>query len=87
AADVVVPPELNIPRLLEILPPGADVTVMSLPRADHTLEQPSGRDAAGIWKFPRKAPGLFDAMSAWLAGRGFMSPQPRLPVPRSFPPN
>jgi len=48
---------------------GSDLTVKRLPRADHRLETPMGRDETGRWDWPRIAPGLFEAVDEWIAAR------------------
>jgi alpha-beta hydrolase superfamily lysophospholipase len=75
--DTVVPPSENAPRLAGSLD-ATLVTVLVFPRANHALEVPAGSDAEGRWRFPRKAPGVFEAIHAWLLGnvlaqhRGFI---------------
>lgn len=65
--DTVVPPAENAPRLMRLLE-GAPAAVLVFPRGNHTLEVPAGLDEEGRWRFPRKAPGMFEAIDAWLRG-------------------
>ncbi len=66
--DTVVPPEENVPEMRCLLA-HTDLTVISFPRADHSVETPAGPDPGGRWRFPRKAPGYFDAIRSWLRSR------------------
>lgn len=63
--DTVVPPEENVPQMRRLLS-ATDLTVVTFPRADHTVETPAGPDGSGQWRFPRKAAGYFDAIRSWL---------------------
>ena len=65
ADDVVVPPADNVPVLLRHAR-GRNVTVLVVPDANHTLEVPGGRDAAGRWRFPRRSPAAIESTMGWL---------------------
>lgn len=65
--DTVVPPRENAPHLMAMLE-ATSVALLIFPRANHAVEVPAGPDAEGRWRFPRKAPGMFDAIDAWLRG-------------------
>jgi uncharacterized protein len=69
--DSVVPPAGNAPHLKR-LAAASPVTVLVFPRGNHALEVPAGMDGEGRWRFPRKAPGFFDAIDAWLRGTVLM---------------
>jgi uncharacterized protein len=69
--DSVVPPAENVPRLMLLLA-ATSVTVLVFPRANHVVEVPAGMDDEGRWRFPRKAPGLFEAIDAWMRGNVLM---------------
>lgn len=71
--DTVVPPAENASLLSELLA-GASPTVLVFPRANHSLEVPGGPDEEGRWRFPRKAPGMFEAIDAWLRGNVLITP-------------
>lgn len=66
--DTVVPPRENAPEMRRLLS-GTDLTVVTFPRASHAVEVPAGPDPSGRWRFPRKAPGYFDAIRSWLGSR------------------
>jgi hypothetical protein len=48
----------------------ANAAVLVFPGGNHALEVSAGEDDAGRWRFPRKAPGMFQAIDAWLRGIG-----------------
>lgn len=64
--DLVVPADENAGRLATLLA-GTDVTVVSLPGADHGLERPFGPGADGRWRFARRAPEVQEVLADWLA--------------------
>lgn len=66
--DTVVPPRENVPEMRRLLSE-TDLTVVTFPRANHAVEVPAGPDPSGQWRFPRKAPGYFDAIRDWLRSR------------------
>lgn len=65
--DTVVPPTENAAHLAALLRESS-ASVLVFPRADHSLEVSAGMDPEGRWRFPRKAPGMFEAIDAWLRG-------------------
>jgi pimeloyl-ACP methyl ester carboxylesterase len=64
-ADTVVPPSENAARMAELVR-AARATILVFPRANHTLDVSAGLDPSGEWRFPRRAPGSFEALDAWL---------------------
>lgn len=69
-ADTVVPPAENAARMADLVTL-APATFLIFPRANHILDTPSGPDATGQWRFPRRAPGSFEAIDAWLRANVF----------------
>jgi uncharacterized protein len=63
--DTVVPPSGNALLMAELVE-AAPATILIFPRANHSLEVPAGPDPSGQWRFPRRAPGSFEAIDAWL---------------------
>lgn len=61
-ADVIVPVERSVARMLELLPPNADIRtqLVVIPNADHGIRLADGR----------RAPGLWPTIAAWLARVG-----------------
>jgi uncharacterized protein len=70
--DTVVPPAENAAILAALLQ-AAPTAVLVFPRANHALEVPAGPDPEDRWRFPRKAPGMFEAIDAWLRGHGLIA--------------
>jgi len=54
---------------------------LELSAEDHGLEVPGGTGPDGRWRFPRKAPGLFEAIDAWLAEQGLTPTAPNEDAP------
>lgn len=67
-ADSVVPADENAGRLAALLA-GTDVTIVTVPGADHGLERPFGPGADGRWRFARRAPEVQETLAAWLDAR------------------
>jgi uncharacterized protein len=66
-ADDLVPFVENAPRLKLFLgQSGAQATILTIPKADHRLELPSGRDQSGRWHWFRIAPEYFSTIQEWL---------------------
>ena len=67
ADDTVVPPADNAARLVDLLH-GARPSLLVFPRGNHRGEVPAGPDVSGRWRLPRMAPGMEEAIGAWLLG-------------------
>lgn len=68
-ADTIVPPEENAALFEHLLREGgnADVTVRTLPGADHRIELPMGRVENGRWKWAGISPEALTTIEQWLA--------------------
>lgn len=68
--DPVVPAVENAGRLRELLRGGHPASrVVTLAAGDHRLEVPAGRDAEGVWHFPRVNREALETIRTWLAAR------------------
>ncbi|MEM0963495.1 MAG: alpha/beta hydrolase, partial [Bacteroidota bacterium] len=73
-ADLIVPPQNNVPRLRAALAGNADATVLVIPGADHTLARPAGLAGEGEWphRFYRpwtRSPAVLEGLVEWLRER------------------
>ncbi len=69
-ADWITPPIENADKLRSLFPSPERVELHVFSGADHRLELGSGRDAHGIWHWPRIAPGMRQAVAEWLEKHG-----------------
>lgn len=78
-ADLVVPPDDNVPLLEAALADNPDVTIVILPGADHAMARPSGMVGEGQWpdryyRLWTRSPWVFEAVTEWI-GERFVAPQ------------
>ena len=69
-ADWVAPPVENAHKLRSLFPSSQRVEVHVFPGGDHRLELDPGRDAQGIWHWPRMAPAMSQVVAEWLEKSG-----------------
>lgn len=68
--DLVTPPEIHLPLLRELMRDNPEARFQVFPGGDHRGEHPLGESLDGQWRWFGMAPGLLDAMDAWLVDEG-----------------
>jgi pimeloyl-ACP methyl ester carboxylesterase len=68
--DWITPPVENGNKLKSLFPAPEKVEVHVFPGADHRLEIASGRDAKGLWQWPRNGAATQQTIADWLARYG-----------------
>ncbi|MEM7787675.1 MAG: alpha/beta fold hydrolase [Bacteroidota bacterium] len=82
-ADLLVPPEDNVPALRAALAGHPDATVLVIPEIDHSLARPAGFVGEGAWpdRFYRpwtRSPAVLNGLVDWLRTRFVLAdPPPR----------
>jgi pimeloyl-ACP methyl ester carboxylesterase len=69
AKDWIVPAEANLPRLKQIVSPGAELTARVIPDANHLMFIAKSGERDEYPKLSRLSPDYFPAMRVWLGRR------------------
>lgn len=69
-ADWITPPVENAEKLRNLFRSPLRVEVHAFAGADHRLELDPGRDADGVWHWPRIAPAMSKIVAEWLEKSG-----------------
>jgi len=71
--DLVVPPEVHMPLLRELMRDNRVARFEVFPGGDHRGERPPGNGPDGTWRWFGMATGLLEAMDSWLMENGLVA--------------